>query len=101
MGEYWRCGYLNPNFGYLNSGPTCNFPIWYKRHMGKRYCLGHGRNVRKSYSSSNLPIGNRRCRGFVDFLDLDEDEMLDDEGWAELAGGRQPWLTGGGGGANK
>jgi len=46
-------------------------------------------------------MGNRRCRGFVDFLDLDDDELLDGEGWAGLAGGRQPWLTGGGGGANK
>ena len=46
-------------------------------------------------------MGNRRCRGFVDFLDLDDDEQLDGEGWAELAGGRQPWLTGGRGGTNK
>jgi len=35
-------------------------------------------------------MGNRRCRGLVDFLDLDDDELLDGEGWAELAGGRQP-----------
>ena len=101
MGEYWRCGYLNPNFGYLNSGPTCKFPIWYKRHMGKQYCLGHGRNVRKSYSSSNLPIGNRRCRGFVDFLDDDDDgDLGDGEGWAEVAGGTDRLVSREGGGAN-
>ena len=71
--------------------------------MGKRYCLGHGRNVRKSYSSNNLQIGNRRCRGFVDFLDDDDDD--DDlgaaAGWAEVVGGSDPWVTGGAGGANK
>jgi len=64
--------------------------------MGKRYCLGHGRNVRP-----------HRRRGLwvtdlADFLDDDDDEELGDgEGWAEMAGGRQPWLTGGAGDANK
>ena len=46
-------------------------------------------------------MGNRRCRGFVDFLDLDDDELLDGEGWAEVVGGSDPWVTGGAGGANK
>ena len=71
--------------------------------MGKRYCLGHGRNVRKSYSSSNLPIGNRRCRGFVEFVDLDDDDgddLRDGEGWAEVAGGTVHMDSNGGGGAN-
>tara|TARA_B100001765_G_C19324509_1_gene258903 strand:- start:83 stop:184 length:102 start_codon:yes stop_codon:yes gene_type:complete len=33
-------------------------------------------------------MGNRRCRGFVDFLDLDDDELPEGEGWVEPAGRR-------------
>ena len=47
-----------------------------------------------------MPIGNRRCRGFVDFLDLDDEELLDGEGWAEVAGGTDRLVSRDGGGAN-
>ena len=59
--------------------------------------LGHGRNVRP-----------RRRRGFwvtdsVDFLylDYDDEELGDWEGWAEVAGGSVQDGYSGGGGANK
>jgi hypothetical protein len=45
-----------------------------------------------------LPIGNRRRRGFAEFIDLDDDDsddLGDGEAWAEVVGGT------GGGGANK
>ena len=53
-----------------------------------------------------MPIGNRWCSGFVEFVDLDDDDDDDDdlgdgEGWAEVVGGSDPWVTGGAGGANK
>jgi len=54
------------------------------------FLLFHGRNVRNVDAHPHLPRGNRRCRGFVDFLDLDDDELLDGEGRAELAGERPP-----------
>ena len=48
-----------------------------------------------------MPIGNRRCRGFVDFLDDDDDgDLGDGEGWAEVAGGTVHMDSKGGGGAN-
>ena len=64
--------------------------------MGKRYCLGHGRNIRP-----------RLRRGFwvtdpVDFLYLDDDEVLGDgEGLVEVAGRSVQDGHSGGGGANK
>jgi len=63
--------------------------------MAKRYCLGHGRNVRP-----------HRRRGLwvtdlADFLDDDDEELGDGEGWAEVAGGSDRWVTGGADGANK
>ena len=48
-----------------------------------------------------MPIGNRRRRGFAEFVDLDDDDLGDGEGWAEVVGGSDPWVTGGAGGANK
>ena len=63
--------------------------------MGKRFCLGHGRNVRNCVPGRNLPIGHRRRRGLwvtdlADFLDDDDDDLGDGEGWAEMAGGTGP-----------
>jgi len=40
-------------------------------------------------------ISNQRCRGFVDFVDLDG------EARAEVAAESDQWVTGGGGDANK
>ena len=49
-----------------------------------------------------MPIRNRWCSGFVEFVDLDDDD--DDlgygEGWAEVAGGTVHMDSKGGGGAN-
>ena len=53
--------------------------------MGERYYLGHGRNVRKWDTRTILPMGHRRRRGFVEFVDLDDDggdDLGDGEGWA-------------------
>ena len=53
--------------------------------MGKRFCLGHGRNVRNRCARTDLPIGNRRRRGFAEFVDLDDDDsddLGDGEAWA-------------------
>ena len=48
-----------------------------------------------------MPIGNRRRRGFVDFLDDDDDgDLGDGEGWAEVAGGTDRLVSREGGGAN-
>ena len=80
--------------------------------MGKRICLGHGCNVRNSVLGRNLPIGNRRRRGFVEFVDLDDDDsddLGDGADWAEVLGGTGPgasrpliiYTANGGGGANK
>ena len=40
-----------------------------------------------------MPIGHRRRRGFVEFIDLDDDDsddLGDGEDWAEMAGGPGP-----------
>ena len=61
--------------------------------MGKRYCFGHGRNVRNCPTLDNLLMGHRRRRGFVEFVDLDDDDgddLGDGEGWAEMVGGTGP-----------
>ena len=63
--------------------------------MGKRYCLGHGRNVRP-----------HRRRGLwvtdlADFLDDDDDELGDGEDWAEVAGGTDTCVSRGASGAHK
>lgn len=63
--------------------------------MTKRYCLGHGHNVRNCGLVHNMLISNQRCRGFVDFVDLDG------EARAEVAAESDQWVTGGGGDANK
>ena len=50
-----------------------------------------------------MPMGHRRRRGFVEFVDLDDDDgdaLRDDEGWAEVAGGTVHMDSKGGGGAN-
>ena len=49
-----------------------------------------------------MPMGHRRRRGFVEFVDLDDDDddLGDGEGWAEVAGGTVHMDSNGGGGAN-
>ena len=50
-----------------------------------------------------MPIGDRRRRGFTEFVDLDDDDsddLGDGEGRAEVVGGSPQSLTQGGGGAN-
>jgi len=70
--------------------------------MGKRYCLGDGRNIRNVGPVQHLPMGHRRRRGFVEFVDLDDDDddLGDGEGWAEVAGGTDRLVSREGGGAN-
>ena len=71
--------------------------------MIERYCLEHWRSVRTCPGPHCLPIGNRRRRGFAEFIDLDDDDsddLFDGEDWAELGGGSEQLFTGGGGGAN-
>ena len=71
--------------------------------MGKRYCLGHGRNVRNVGPVQHLPMLHRRWRGFMEFVDLDDDssdDLGDGEGWAEVVGGAVPGDSNGGDGAN-
>ena len=49
-------------------------------------------------------MGHRRRRGFVEFVDLDDDDsddLGDGEDWAGVVGGSPQSLTQGGGGANK
>ena len=48
-----------------------------------------------------MPMGHRRRRGFVEFVDLDDDDdQGDGEGWAEVAGGTDRLVSREGGGAN-
>jgi len=68
------------------------------------YCLEHWRNIRTCPGKHYLPVGHRRRRGFVEFVDLDDDssdDLGDGEGWAEVAGGSDQSVSMGGGGANK
>ena len=65
------------------------------------YCLEHWVNIR---ICPGKHYGHRRRRGFVEFVDLDEDDsddLGDGEDWAGVVGGSPQSLTQGGGGANK
>ena len=68
--------------------------------MIERYCLEHWRSVRTCPGPHCLPIGNRRRRGFAEFVDLDDDDLGDGEGWAEVVGGTVQMDSNGGAGAN-
>jgi len=55
----------------------------------RNYCFGLGNYNLQKKANPNL------------ILELNDENLGDDEDWAEVVGGRPPWLTGSAGGANK
>jgi len=65
-----------------------------------KHCLEHWRDIR---TCPGKHYGHRRRRGFVEFVDLDDDDsddLGDGEGWAEVFGGTVQMDSNGGAGAN-